>query len=193
MVGFVNTKEDCVYIITGLPRSGTSMMMRMLAAAFFPIVKDDKREADVDNPHGYFEVDMIINKLRDDPSFIYKCLGRCVKVINYGVKYLPTMKYKAIYMSRNIDEIEASMRKMAGNKLSDSTALTRDVLQTMDMWAQIEIRKLADVLIINYRDCIDNPLEIAEKVADHFGIQSWKHQNMANAIDASLYRNRVET
>ena len=106
------------YLVSGLERSGTSMLMQILNAGSIPISFDKSRKPDDNNPRGYFELEggKIINKLMDGdfPLKLYK--GEFIKITAYGLKYLPRGKYKIIYSERNIDEIMDSMEKMAGKK-----------------------------------------------------------------------------
>ena len=47
--------KDYIIVVSGLPRSGTSMMMKMLEVGRQPILTDNLREADANNPNGYYE------------------------------------------------------------------------------------------------------------------------------------------
>ena len=108
--------SEPVYIVSGLPRSGTSMIMQALEAGGFPVATDGKRQPDESNPKGYLEIDSIINKLKDNPDFIFNFEDKVVKVIAYGIQYLPSGSYRVIYVERDIDEVLDSMEKMIGAK-----------------------------------------------------------------------------
>ena len=103
------------YIVSGLERSGTSMMMQMLAKANIPVSSDKKRQADENNPKGYYELEggKIINKLMDGSFDFDQYKGSFIKITCYGLKYIPEGNYKIIYSERNIEEILDSMEKMA--------------------------------------------------------------------------------
>lgn len=94
-------KRKKVVIVSGLPRSGTSMMMKMLAEGGLPIVTDSQREADEDNPNGYFEVE-VSKKLKDgEINWIYDAQGKTVKVISYLLEFLPSdLEYDIVFMDR---------------------------------------------------------------------------------------------
>src|SRR5689334_5038939 len=82
-------KKQKIVVVSGLPRSGTSMMMKMLAAGGLSILTDNQREADDDNPNGYFEVELS-KRLKDgEVDWIYQAQGRAVKVISYLLEFLP--------------------------------------------------------------------------------------------------------
>ena len=103
-----------VVVVSGLPRSGTSMMMKMLEAGGLAVQTDDLREADVDNPKGYYEDERVkdLEKM-DDKSWIQESRGKVLKVISFLLKDLPEDNYyKVIFMRRNLEEIMASQNKM---------------------------------------------------------------------------------
>src|ERR1041385_2006037 len=101
-----------IAIVSGLPRSGTSMMMKMLVAGGLEALTDNIRTADEDNPEGYFEFEMV-KKLGDDRSWLADARGKCVKIVSSFLKHLPQdFTYKIIFMRRNIEEVLASQRQM---------------------------------------------------------------------------------
>ena len=109
------------YIVSGLERSGTSMLMQILNAGGLPCAFDDSRRPDDNNPKGYYELEggKIINKLMDGSFPIEKYKGIFIKITAYGLKYLPPGKYVILYSERNIEEILDSMEKMA--KIKDTS------------------------------------------------------------------------
>jgi RNase adaptor protein for sRNA GlmZ degradation len=101
-----------IVVVSGLPRSGTSMMMRMLEKANYPMLTDDIREADADNLLGYYEYEPVKN-LDKDCSWIGEAEGKVVKIVSPLLMSLPQdHEYKVIFMERDIDEILASQSKM---------------------------------------------------------------------------------
>lgn len=101
-----------VYVVSGLPRSGTSMMMRMLAAGGASLLVDDRRAADADNPRGYFELEAVKATARD-ASWVAGAGGRCVKVISSLLPHLPADRaYRVIFMRRSLDHVVRSQRAM---------------------------------------------------------------------------------
>ena len=101
-----------ITIVSGLPRSGTSMMMQMLEAAGLEVATDGRRIADSDNPKGYFELDAV-KRLQEDSSFLQTVVGQAVKVVSPLVPFLPSeYDYRIISMERDLDEVLASQRVM---------------------------------------------------------------------------------
>lgn len=105
--------SDEIVIVSGLPRSGTSLMMQALRAGGLPILTDNFREADEDNPAGYLELEAVKGLPRGDTAFLDNASGHAVKVIHALLKHLPaTHRYRVIFMTRDIREVVASQRKM---------------------------------------------------------------------------------
>lgn len=101
-----------VVVVSGLPRSGTSMMMRMLAAGGVPLLVDGQRAPDPDNPRGYFELEAVKATARDH-SWVAEASGRCVKVISSLLPHLPEDRtYRVIFMRRALDQVVRSQRAM---------------------------------------------------------------------------------
>ncbi len=101
-----------IIVVSGLPRSGTSMMMKMLEATKIPVLTDDIREADMDNLKGYYE-DERAKTLHKDNSWITEAEGKAVKVISFQLPHLPKgHQYRILFMERKIEEVLASQRKM---------------------------------------------------------------------------------
>ena len=106
-----------VVVVSGLPRSGTSMMMKMLDAGGIPVVIDGIRGADRDNPKGYYEFERVKQLDKGDTAWVADAQGKAVKVISALLQHLPAdQEYRIIFMERNIDEVLASQRKMMQNR-----------------------------------------------------------------------------
>jgi hypothetical protein len=102
-----------ITIVSGLPRSGTSMMMQMLEAAGLEIASDALRAADADNPRGYYELEAV-KRIRDDDSFLGECVGRVVKIVAPLLPSLPEeYDYRIVFMERDLAEVLASQREMS--------------------------------------------------------------------------------
>lgn len=106
-------------IVSGLPRSGTSMMMQVLAAGGLPILSDGIREADDDNPRGYYELEAV-KRTKDDPSWLDHSEGKVVKIIHALLMDLPTDRpYRVVMMRRKTDKVirsQAAMLERLGNE-----------------------------------------------------------------------------
>src|SRR6185295_19577449 len=108
------SRGEPIVVVSGLPRSGTSMMMNMLAAGGLEILADGERVADIDNPKGYFELERIKNLEKEaDKSYLRAARGKAVKVISFLIKDLPDENdYRIVFMRRDLDEVLASQQKM---------------------------------------------------------------------------------
>jgi hypothetical protein len=180
------------YIVSGLERSGTSVMMQMLNKGGLPVAFDESRKADEHNPKGYFELagGKIINQLIDGTFDMNAHKGRIVKVTAYGLKFMPRSQYKIIYMQRNIDEVIDSMHKMGGQEINRETdkvlfsKLDKVSLKLLDDRPDIEY------ILVNYRNVIDDPRTQIERVSQLFG-EKFDLDAALTAVDSKLYRNRA--
>jgi hypothetical protein len=182
------------YIVSGLERSGTSMLMQILDSGGIPSEFDqDSRPPDDDNPRGYFELEggKIINKLMNKEFSFESYKGRFIKITAYGLKFLPEGDYKIIYSQRNIEEILDSMEKMA--KIQDEnredTRIVFTKLNDMIM-SQIKERKDIDVLFVSYNEIVTNPKENVTKIFNFLDSSEFDLESMIAAVDQSLYRKR---
>ncbi len=191
-------KRRKVVIVSGLPRSGTSMMMKMLSEGGMTIVTDSQREADEDNPNGYFEVELS-KKLKDgEINWIYNAQGKAVKVISYLLEFLPSdLEYDIIFMDREIREVLASQKKMLARRNETSSisdeemdAQFRAHLKAAKYWLprQPNIR----VFYVNYNDAVNSPETVCPALVEFLG-QPLNIQAMQSVPSQSLHRNRVQS
>jgi hypothetical protein len=184
-----------VYIVTGLPRSGTSMMMKMLSSGGLPVVMDSIRQADEDNPNGYFEIELS-KKLKDgEVKWVYEASGKVVKVISYLLEYLPKdLNYYVVFMEREIKEILASQNKMLERRnekslISDEemTAQYNEHLRSVKYWLprQQNIR----VLYVSYNSMVNQPEGLCNSIVDFLELPL-DVKAMREVPNPSLYRNR---
>lgn len=187
--------EDTVIIVSGLPRSGTSMMMQMLAAGGIPIMTDNVREADESNPKGYYEYEKA-KQVGSDNSWIPDAKGKVVKIVAQLLPKLPLgQPYRIIFMQRPLSEVISSQYKLLerlgkkGSKLTpEKLAETyqkqlKQVEQVLNYYQEIE------VLPINYIDAIANPQLIAAQVNEFLG-EKWNENAMIKVIDPHLQHYR---
>jgi len=181
------------YIVSGLERSGTSMIMQILHAGGVPMAYDDSRPADESNPKGYFELEggKIINKLMDGSFPLKNFSGKCIKITAFGLNYLPPGKYKIIYSERNLDEIMDSMEKMAKIK-DDSRQETLESFRKLNNMVKnkIETRPDIDVLFVNFNDILTSPKDSIEKIYQFLGDSVLDLDKMIEVVDNRLYRQR---
>jgi len=188
---------DTNYIVSGLERSGTSMIMQILNAGGIPISYDNIRKADDNNPRGYFELEggKIINKLIDGVFSFEEYKGKFIKITSYGLKFLPEGKYKIIYSERFINEIIDSMEKMIGKQDTNRTEIKNSIIKLNELIKKnIHSRKDVDVLFLNYNSILIKPEKNIKKI---LGFLKVKENNdivkkMINAIDVDLYRPRLD-
>jgi hypothetical protein len=185
-----------VILVSGLPRSGTSMMMKMLAAGGLELVTDHVRQADDDNPLGYFETEAVRRmEESEDRSWIADHRGEVVKVISHLLPKLPKdVAYKVILMRRNIAEVIASQNTMLERRGESRD----DDPEELSRRYEIHLRKtalLVDIepnlaaLDIAYHDVVANPLAQARRV-QRFLRMPLDVRAMAGVVDPNLYRNR---
>lgn len=180
-----------IYIVSGLPRSGTSLLMQALQAGGLPVATDGKRKPDDDNPKGYVEIESIIDKLRDNPEFVFNFEDQVVKVIAYGLQYLPRGNYKVVYMDRNIEEVLDSMEKMMGSKDEEREGTKAAFIKLNEKTkVNISSREDIDVLFVNYNEILSSPEEQLVKVHRFFEDKNLDLAKMVEAVDNTLYRQR---
>lgn len=194
--GVPDDPAQCVTIVTGLPRSGTSMMMQMLAAGPLPILSDGQREADADNPRGYLELEAA-TRLRQDRAWIQGAKGRAVKIVAQLLPHLPPdLPFRVVFMERDPKEVLASQKVMLERlgrgpaKLSDEQLeqAYRQQLKQVGIW--LAKQPNIKTLFVSHRETIQEPHAVAARVNAFLG----GHLDagaMAAAVDMSLYRQRA--
>lgn len=185
--------QDINYIISGLERSGTSMLMQILRAGGIPISHDNTRPADESNPKGYYELagGKIINKLMDGSFPIKDHKGKFIKVTSFGLKYLPPGKYKIIYSDRNIEEILDSMEKMIGEKDPNREDTKISFIKLNNMIKDYVLdREDMDILFINYNDILSDPKINISKIIKFLNAPDSLLDKMIVTVDKRLYRQR---
>ena len=187
-----------IVIVSGLPRSGTSMMMKMLDAAGIPIMTDAVRTADVDNPKGYFEYERVKDLEKEqDRSWVREARGKALKVISWLLKDLPDdNEYWIVFMRRDIDEVLASQNKMLVHRGEDDStddAIMAEAYRNHLASVRIMARKKPNwrLVEIRYDESVKNPASVARAVNEFLGGR-YDERKMLAAVDAKLYRNRKE-
>lgn len=181
--------------MSGIPRSGTSMMMQILQAGGVEIISDGTRKPDNDNPNGYFELEKV-KELAADNSWIFDACGKAVKIISQHLLSLPNeLNYRVFFMLRNLDEILTSQKTMLENR-NTSDAQNDTELRNLFRGHLLQIRKwLAlqpnfEVEYLNYQESIENGETFINKVIDFLENDQLDRAAMFQAIDNSLYRQR---
>jgi len=183
-------------IVSGLPRSGTSMMMKMLAEGGLPTVVDSLRQADEDNPNGYFEIEQVKALKDGENKWLYHARGKVVKVISYLLEFLPDdLSYDIIFMEREIGEILASQQKMLQRRNESSTlsdtemeAQFREHLRAVKYWSARKPNMR--ILFVKYSEMVGSPADLCRSISDFLDIPL-NLKAMQAVPNRSLYRNRT--
>lgn len=188
--------KDYIIVVSGLPRSGTSMMMKMLEAGGLPILTDNLREADANNPKGYYEFERVKELPNGDYGWIPEAGGKVVKIVTGLIMNLPSdARYKVIFMQRAMKEVLSSQKKMLGrlgkedDKVEDEKMkkIYQEHLKQVNAW--ISKQPNIEVLYVNYNTMLENPLESLQKVNEFLG-SGMDVNVMAGVVDRELYRER---
>jgi Sulfotransferase domain len=193
----INT-EPFITIVSGLPRSGTSMMMQMLAAGGIPALADNVRQADEDNPRGYYEFERV-KQLESDAAWLDEAAGKVVKMV-YRLLYdmLPDRPYRVIFMTRALDEVIASQEVMLQRhgKASErlDAAWLADVYrrQLRDVRSWLRAQPTFLVLSVDYHDVLSHPEQTVRQL-NHFLDGRLDTDAMLSIPDWVLYRQRHDT
>jgi hypothetical protein len=184
-----------ITVVSGLPRSGTSLMMQMLVAGGMRALADGERSADADNPRGYLEWERI-KTLPSDPDCIAEAEDKVVKVISRLLLALPAgRRYRVIFMQRPLPEVLASQDQMlrrrgtykAGSDPNAISAAFEKHLREVYAWldTQADLRSLP----VSYHEVLNRPREVIAQLIDFLALPL-NPESMVRQVDDSLYRNR---
>jgi hypothetical protein len=188
--------RDWITVVSGLPRSGTSLAMQMLRAGGVPVLADDARPADADNPAGYLEYAPVARSARD-ASWVASAPGHAVKVIYALVRHLPaTHAYRVLWMRRDLGEVIASQQAMLARRGAlDDAGLRPERLaevfaqQLAECEAWIAQQPSFRLRALDYAAMIADPPRAAQEI-DAFLGGGLDVAAMASVVDAALYRQR---
>lgn len=195
---FGSQEEEVVAVVSGLPRSGTSMLMKMLEVGGIPPLTDEIREADADNPKGYYEFERVKQMDKGDTEWMEQARGRSVKVISALLKHMPKeYQYRVIFIRRNMAEILASQRKMLVRRDEDPDKMDDEKMAQLFEKHLVEVQNWLrqqehiETLYVHYSDVLSDPLPQAQQVNEFLGGRL-DVEAMAGVVDPDLYRNRRE-
>ncbi len=185
---------SAITIVSGLPRSGTSLMMQMLDRGGIEVVTDHLRTADTDNPRGYYEFEQV-KAIQRDTSWLPATRGKTFKMVSQLLYHLPPEEtYRILFMERDLEEVLDSQEKMLlrlGRTPAPREGIRRAYLVHLErLYAWLSRQANMRVLRISYGDLVDRPREQAERVGVFLG-GPVNVEEMVRAVDPSLYRNRV--
>jgi hypothetical protein len=191
-----------VTVVSGAPRSGTSMMMRMLADGGIPPLTDGVRVPDRDNPHGYFEYEPV-KRTKDDASWLAAAPGHAVKMVHLLLRDLPLVddanrvrEYRVVLMRRHLTEVVTSQRLMLerlgrdAGKLTDERKAEIFAAQLDDTERWLRSQPGFSCLAMDYNELVADPRPHVERLAEFLG-GGMDLDAMCGVVDPSLYRNRA--
>lgn len=180
-----------VVVVSGLPRSGTSMMMQMLSNGGVPAFSDGNREADEDNPRGYFEHEKS-TRLGSDASWVPEARGQAVKIVAQLLPFLPRgERYRVIFMDRDLHEIVKSQRVMLdrmerkGGRLTDARMMSTLDAQVAQVERLLARRPDIDSIFVDYASVLADPAGETRRIADFLGGE-FDVDAMVGGVDATL-------
>lgn len=194
----MNADTQEIVVVSGLPRSGTSLCMRMLEAGGVPVLTDRQRESDDDNPNGYYEFEPV-KQTRQNASWLQSAQGKAVKMVYRLLYDLPSQYvYRVLFMRRDIQEILASQRKMLerNGKPTDSVddAEMQHLFETELANCLDWMRKQnhLNTIEVSYNKLVEDPHSVLQTF-DSFLARPLDLPAMARVINPRLYRNRFAT
>ena len=191
----MTSSHDYVAIVSGLPRSGTSMMMQMLHRGGLPALTDHIRTADEDNPKGYYEFDPV-KKTKEDPSWLQRAPGKVVKIVHLLLLDLPdNYNYRVVFMRRELNEVVKSQNVMLERHQHGTGNIPAEKIKEIfkaqidQVYAYVRSRRNFSLLEMNYNDMLADPEPAVARLMDFFDGRL-DSAAMRKVIDPSLYRSR---
>ena len=187
-----------ITLVTGLPRSGTSMMMRILEAGGIPPLTDNLRAADCDNPNGYYEFEPV-KRTREDPSWLARAEGRAVKLVYLLLRDLPQDRpYRVVFMQRALKEVVASQARMLarlgrdpGGPADPRALVAAFAAETAAIKAWLKERPAFRVHAVNYNRLLAAPRETLDALRAFVADPLLDLDAMRAVVDPALYRQRA--
>lgn len=184
--------DNQIVVVSGLPRSGTSLMMQMLQSGGIEVLTDSNRKADVSNPKGYLEYKPVM-ALHKDNSWLNIAQNKSIKIVAPLLKFLdPKYRYKVIFMTRDLSEVVKSQQKMIGKDIDTLPVKLFEAykrqLQQVETWKEKE--PSVEFIYIDYKDAIYNTERTVKKVASFVGKQL-NTEAMQSCVDKNLHRNKA--
>jgi hypothetical protein len=191
------SEDETITIVSGLPRSGTSLMMRALEAAGKPLLIDGLRRPDEDNPRGYYEFERV-KQIADDRSWLEQAHGKAVKLIAQLLFHLPRgPRYKVVFMRRALHEVLASQkvmlqRRSQAESVPDDEEMRRVLIRhLLDVEDRLRQRPDLETLFVSFNRMLGDPLRQADRISRFLG-GGLSASAMAETVDPALYRQRGE-
>lgn len=186
----MSISKDLVYIVSGLPRSGTSLMMQIMEAAGINNFTDNVRIADQSNPKGYAEYEAVKSLMKSN-EFMKEAKGKSLKIVTPLIPFIDTnLKYKVIVMNRAIEEVLDSQQVMLGKEKGATSPLLKTAFEKQIATSFVFFEKNSIPFIeVNHKELIENPEVEIKKLVEFLDIDV-PIENLINCIDSNLYRQR---
>ncbi len=187
---------DGIIIVSGLPRSGTSVMMQMVDSGGVPALTDEVRARDEDNPRGYYELEAV-KRTSKDPSWLDEASGRVVKMVHLLLYDLPADRsYRVVFMKRTLTEVVRSQDVMLTRRGTTGANLSAEQLirayegqlEKVESW--LAGRANFDVHYVSYNQLMAEPAAAVEAVNGFLG-GGLDTAGMLSVVDPALYRQRA--
>lgn len=183
-------------IVSGLPRSGTSMMMKMLEAGGIPVLIDEIREADDDNPRGYYEFEPV-KKTKEDASWVDDSMGKVVKMVHLLLLDLPLKyEYRVVFMRRHLDEVVKSQNVMLQRKGKGTDDLPAEQIKKLYLSQIDKVQSYVSehpehfkLIEVEYNSVLEDPAPSIQSLTELLG--DLDTAAMRAVVEPSLYRNRA--
>jgi len=186
-----------IIVVSGLPRSDTSMMMEMLKAGGIQSLTDNLREADIDNPRGYFEYERVKKLPGGNNAWLSDAIGKAVKIIAPLLPYLPdNYTYIVIFMKRNMEEILSSQRVMLQRKGQDTQDEIEEKIKNLYNENLKSVIKFMNnhtnfsYMFCNYNEILGSPQQCIEQILSFLDLQL-DIKEMVKVVEPTLYRQRA--
>lgn len=184
-----------VIVVSGLPRSGTSLMMQMLKAGGVMTLSDGLKRADHSNPLGYEELERVKELDKGDTAWIKDARGQAIKIVSYLLKYLPdTITYRVLFVRRNLHEVLASQAEMLARQGESPGPDDERMMQYFRQHLSgvdrlLASRRCFETLYVSYDQLVLDPSRESRRV-DAFLGGGLDVGGMTSAVRPNLYRNR---
>jgi hypothetical protein len=181
-----------IIVVTGLPRSGTSLMMQILEKVPLEIMTDELRKSDVNNPEGYYELEAVKGIVRNN-QFLNDCQGKVVKIVAPLCQFIDlSLKYKIVFVRRDMEEILMSQEKMLGkNQLAEREKFKTIYELHLKKTYQFFLTNQIPFIDILYSNLLNSPEPEISKLINFLNITSTSN-NLVNCVKKDLYRNKLK-
>jgi len=183
-----------ITVVSGLPRSGTSMMMRMLERGGIPVMTDGVRTADDDNPRGYYEFEPV-KQLEWNTSWLADAYRKAIKIIYVFLYHLPAIhRYKVLFLRRSLNDVVASQKVMLDRRRQAGTLTDEQLMESYNqqlqrLYSWVKRQSNIEILYLDYEEILSEPETAVFDITNFLGVPL-NAQAMMQTIEPSLHRNR---